>query len=254
MTVNEALKPIYDKRVNYVVKSLAVGSTREELSDELNYSDYRSLDIYMRRRNFTWDSEKQNYVPAMEKKGQSIVQTTNHGKAGKVVKYFEEGLDPKQVAKNVGFKDHKKLAEYMKGKGYEWNSEQQNYTKIFGMIDKPEDGYKEAVPSPKQSVTNEANDGIQNGHSLEVLDLLENYKDRLMEVLNVTNNVNQIPRYAVPGTCMNKCAHISDAINELLLEFSREKNIKQRSIFETALIEFLKKYGYESEVKSKLNC
>ncbi|TMN21867.1 hypothetical protein [Lentibacillus cibarius] len=254
MNGTEALKPIYDKRVNYIIESLAAGTPRDDVSDDLNYSDYRSLDMYMRRRNFTWDSEKQNYVPVMEKQGQSIVQTPKHGKAGKVVKYLEEGLDPKTVAKKVGFTDHTKLGEYMKSKGYEWNSEQQNYTKVFGMVnDRDEDEQKESPSVPEQPVTNDFNVD-HDEQSKEILHILANYKDRLFEVLNVTSDVSKIPRYAVPGTCMNKCAHISDAINELLLEFSQEKNIKQRSIFETALIEFLKKYGYESEVKSKLNC
>lgn len=39
-------------------------------------------------------------------------------------------------------------------------------------------------------------------------------------------------------------------LSELVKEFSKEKNISQREIFEVVLIEFLRKYGYENEVNA----
>lgn len=63
MSMPEDQKPIYDERVNYILRSLTAGVTREELAKEFKHNDYRTLDMYMRRRNFKWDREKKTYVP-----------------------------------------------------------------------------------------------------------------------------------------------------------------------------------------------
>ena len=39
-------------------------------------------------------------------------------------------MDPKVIARQEGFKDHREMAEYMKIKGYEWNVYKNNYVKI----------------------------------------------------------------------------------------------------------------------------
>lgn len=43
-------KPIYDERVNEILRGLVEGKTRDELAKELGYKNYKTLDIYMRRK------------------------------------------------------------------------------------------------------------------------------------------------------------------------------------------------------------
>ncbi|WP_198430812.1 hypothetical protein, partial [Rhodococcus rhodochrous] len=64
MDVQADQKPIYDERANAILRGLVEGKTRDELAKELGYKNYKTLDIYMRRKNFKWDRDKQNYVPA----------------------------------------------------------------------------------------------------------------------------------------------------------------------------------------------
>lgn len=46
-----------------ILRGLAEGKSRDELAAEFGYKNYKSLDIYMRRKNFIWDRVKQTYVP-----------------------------------------------------------------------------------------------------------------------------------------------------------------------------------------------
>jgi hypothetical protein len=45
---------------------------------------------------------------------------------------------------------------------------------------------------------------------------------------------------------------MSDSLQDLAVEFCNQRNIKQRELFEVALIEFFKRYGYEYEIESLL--
>lgn len=50
----------YDDK--FILKSLLCGKTREDIALELNHKSYRTLDMYMRRRGYVWNSERQIYI------------------------------------------------------------------------------------------------------------------------------------------------------------------------------------------------
>ena len=56
-------QPIYDAKVKKVLEMLKF-KTRDEVAGELKYKNWRSLDMYMRRKNFTYDSREGQYIPA----------------------------------------------------------------------------------------------------------------------------------------------------------------------------------------------
>lgn len=43
-----------------------------------------------------------------------------------------------------------------------------------------------------------------------------------------------------------------NSLDRIVKDFSEEMNISQKDIIEIALVDFLKKYGYESQVKEVL--
>ncbi len=45
---------------------------------------------------------------------------------------------------------------------------------------------------------------------------------------------------------------MTNTLDQMVRDFSKEKNINQREIFEVALIEFFQKYGYAREVETLL--
>lgn len=245
MSIPAENMPIYDDRVNEILRSLNDGITREELAVKYKHRDYRTLDTYMRRRNFTWDKEAQNYKPVHTQIGQKKAMNENihSGKVAKVIESFKEGLDPKAIATNNGFKDHKRLAEYMTNKGYEWSNKEENYVRKVGNLkDDESKADVKAQDSRKQQGTVKKDD--------ELLHLVK----ALYEKLNLEENpiVDKMPRYLISGIRKNKTTPISHLLHELIENFGYEKNVPHREIIETALIDFFRNYGYKYEVEELL--
>lgn len=169
-----------------------------------------------------------------------------------------------EVAKKVGMKDHRTIAAYMKDKGYIWSSERQNYVLLKGQqpeIDfiEEENEYEERMAVNCSSTdfnippTEDCYEELPQIEKLQrlipMLEMIDRNKDKLAELLSI-NSGGTIPRYVVGGITITKSLCMSHNLSELIKEFSKEKNISQREIFEVAIIEFLKKYGYESEINT----
>lgn len=256
------IKAEYDEK--YILKSLLLGKTRDDLAEEFNHKSYRTLDMYMRRRGFIWDSNKQNYVP---KPSEVIVKdfTPTTSKVDRIISLFEAGLDPREIAKKIGMKDHRNMAMYMKDKGYIWSSEMQNYVLFrgeqkFSNIDDTNfenniDDISISTPSLEDEIPQEAlpfnkiSSKTELEHLLPMLDMLNRHKEKLAELLSISEG-STIPRYIVGGITITKSLCMSHNLSQLIKEFSKERNISQREIFEVAIIEFLRKYGYENEIKA----
>lgn len=241
--------PIYDERVNEIIRSLSDGITREELAVQYKHRDYRALDMYMRRRNFTWDSDEQNYKPVTNRLNKEKMNEENihSGKVSRILQAFTEGHDPKTVATEFGFKNYKELATYMTRKGYEWDQETENYIRKSGMVineDIDTESLEEEVKQDR-SVKQKVKD------TQEIVSLIKS----LYEKLNIEINdpiVDKVPRYLVKGITKTKSVQMSHLLQQLIEDFSYENNITQRQIMETAIIDFFRKYGYKNEMDALL--
>ncbi len=240
-------KPIYDRKVEKIIELLKF-KTRDEVAAELGYKNYRSMDQYMRRKNFVFDQKQMQYIPAINRVRDLDRDPKSYAPA-KVVSiitaFEEENADPKVIARQAGFKDHKEMAEYMKNKGYEWNAYKDNYIKAVGRMDEKE----EELPEAKQTREN-LPDSIEE--YMPFIRFLYEKRDDIYQLLTGVKEDGKIPRYAVPGLVRTKAIYMSDMIARLAGEFSKEKNITQREIVEAALIEYLQKYGFKREVDSLL--
>lgn len=267
MAVSANDKPIFDKRVNFIIDELSKNRSREDISKELDYSSYRSLDMYMRRKNFSWDSDKGNYVPKHSRIDEEKKNSSSSApvKVSRIISLFDsDSPDPRAIARSVGLSDHRELANYMEKKGYIWSPEKRNYVKRLGKIEgtQPSEGNnedaKKAAP-PTNNVTPFRKRENSNGANLNELDsylplldyLIEN-RDRLVTLIEEDFNSGQIPKYAVPGTTKTKSIYMSELLADLVTEFSRSKNVTQRELVEAALIEYFNRYGFENEVKTLL--
>jgi len=271
MAMPEDKKPVYDERANEILQGLAEGKTRDELAAAFGYKNYKSLDMHMRRRNFTWDRHRQTYVPELSRFDKQAIQNgpAPTTKVANVLSFFEkEDADPLVIAKQLGFSDHREMATYMKGKGYEWSSERKNYVRKVGLIDETDNagrscGNVVSLPDKDAGGGSLKQQSELGGTSpktgladldrfLPLLEILEKNKDRLFKLILPGAEAGKIPRYVVPGVQITKSAHFSNLLANLVTEYSREKNISQREIFEVALIDFFRRYGYEREVDSLL--
>ena len=241
------MEPIYDAKVNKIIEMLKY-KTRDEIATELEYKSYKSLDMYMRRKNFVFDSETCRYIPKQTKAEKMKKDFKSHAppKIANIINAFEEDADPKLVAKQNGFKDHKEMARYMKNKGYEWNVYKNNYIKTVGKID-------EKIANKVIEETTEAQDTpTGTDEYIHFMQFLYEKRDTIYQLISGTKEDGKMPRYVVPGITRTKAIYMSDMVARLIAEFSQEKNITQREIAETALIEFLQKYGYKNEVEALL--
>ena len=224
--------PYTPENINY---QLTLGKSREELARNFGHKNYKTLDIFMRRKGYSWNRDKQVY----ELKGIKAVEEAEDVSPGtkkvrQILKLFEEEKDPRDVAKEVGFKNHLVLAEYMQEKGYTWNHKSQRYEPQVGEVSQKTE---EKADKP-------------TGNEEEMMQLLLQNKDKLQEMLN--NNGESLPRYSMSGVRIAKTLHIAYKLNELIKQFAEDKDITQREFFELAAMELMKKYGYEAEVKGLL--
>ncbi len=264
--------PIYDEKVKKVLAGLREGKSREELADELGYNSYKSLDIYIRRRNFRWDSDKGTYLPKRSNNHEQDVDLSATTKAAMVITLFQKDYEPKDVARKVGFDDHRDLASFMLRQGFVWSGEKGNYI--------PEVKQEEDNDNNKDNEI-ESNDG--NGEAqvegdyetissmekhfsvfsqekilklfnyLPLLEYLEKNRDGLDHLLEEINSMEwQLPRFSVKGEATTKNIYMGRLMAKMIEDFSRENGISQRDVVEGALIEYFRKYGFK-HVDSILN-
>ncbi len=249
-------EPIYDDKVKNVIRLLTEGINREEIASQMGYSTFKSIDMYFRRRNFHWDSDKQNYEPSHNSFEDvsfedSIAATS---KVAQVISLFsKDGADSKVIAKRLGFSEHREMASYMAGKGYQWSIENMNYTKTLGLVEESvvvsktdsqidanleenKDSIVEMIPNVRS-----ANAGLVDLQQfVPILMMLQKNKDRLVDMLIPQSDENNIPRYALPGVFVTKSVHMISPLDIMVRDFSKEKNVSQKDIFATALLEFFK--------------
>lgn len=254
------------------MRGLTEGKTRDELAEEFEYANYKSLDMHMRRRNFTWDRDKQTYVPIynrLEERDLEISLTASSKVATVLSLFQKEGADARTIAKRLGFTDHRELAAYMKGKGYEWSSEAGNYVKMRGQVQEDlenEDSSLRAFDEENRVVAQAQLLGAtpsvpvridqavvgQLEQYVPLLEMLERNKGKLIDLLVPTAEDGKVPRYTIPGIFVTKSVHMSNTLDQLVRDYSKEKNISQRDIFTVALLDFFRRYGYEREVETLL--
>lgn len=249
MATEQNTMPQYDDRVNEILRGLTKGKSREELAEEFEHTSYKSIDMYMRRRNFTWNSDKHTYIPKVTSTKEDF--TIDPSKAGRVLSLMKkEGADIRIIANRLGFKDHQEMAIYMQGKGYNWSSEENTYIKQAGKIEENKSEVKEVISLDVKQAALGGDVGLEN--FLPLLRLLQNNQDKLLDLLTPSGNTGMIPRYVINGVAKPKTVQMVHSLGQLAQDFADEKNIFQRDLFEVALIDFFKKYGYEHEVEQML--
>ena len=245
-----------DEKTEKILKTLASGKSREDAAKELGYKSYKSLDTYMRRKNFLYDSSTNNYVPVNSinktKKADKEIYSNVPAKAASIIKMFEkEDADPKTIAKLMRFSSYSEMATYMKSKGYVWSNEERNYVLELGIFKDDKEAKDTAIKNSNIIDNNAINDENIERY-IPLLDLLDKNKELLLDQLLHSFDGTSVPRYIIPGVFVTKSVHMSSSLDRLVKEYSAEKNISQREIFEVALIDFFKRYGYINEIETLL--
>lgn len=239
MALIDCKDPVFDRQVDRILKMLEEGKEKEEIAKALGYTNPNSLDNYMRRRNFSWDSRQQNFVPAAEKysgKGRdNLLQLRGVSKAALVISLFtEEGANPKDIAEQVGFPSHSEMGTYMKCKGYEWDTIKGNYVKSKAKVE-------EEKPIRPISLDSGALEEVLTG----ILKTLGEIKDGAKKSTSIESDSDSkvLPRYRIKGGYGTKAVRMANVLDEMVRLYSRDHNVSQKDIIEVALIDFFRRYG-----------
>lgn len=234
-----------EEKIQYVLDGIDAGKDTDTIAKDLGYKNYKSLDMFMRREGYLKEKWLGNYYP---KNGRGIIQAEagSHrasvtSKSLEIIQRFsEDEMSPKRIAHESGFETAKEMANYMKSKGFIWDANRNNYIPESG--EDIEDIEIQEVKEIELDL-----DLKKYGHLLAYLD---SRKDKIVELLegDDVGETGVLPRYVVPGIFITKSVHMSNQLDQMTRDFSADRNISQRDVFEVALIDFFKKYGYHKEI------
>lgn len=252
----------YTKKVKEILSRLDAGETREEIADSYSYSSWKSLDVYMRRKGFRYDGE--GYVPD-EPEEKSVVPENASSKEALIISLFESEKDPRSIAKQTGFSDHRELADFMKKRGYSWSSSDENYLQEESSARKEKKVTSETTVAEEKEAQMQAEEAVlastqrpqQPGELAilgEYLPLLRKLKakEEKLDLLLSSGSDGKLPRYGLSGRAKTKSIYMSSSLIDLLEEFSELRNVSQREIVEGALVEYFQNYGFAEETDALL--
>jgi hypothetical protein len=230
-----------------IQRHLAEGKNRHEAAKLLGYQSYLGLHNYMIRHNFTWNSEIGNYVNSNDKmtiaKVIRMKDSLSETKISSILSEFQSGMSSREVAKRFNFESARDMADYMRIKGYFWDNSIKNYKK-----------QKDETIDVMIKVDDEVNGNNEKYNDetfsyIELLEFLNNNKEKLKLMFSEDLEDGRLPRYILCGINVTKSVHMVSTLDQLTRAYSQEKNISQREIFQIALIDFFKRYGYEKEIE-----
>lgn len=247
MALIDCKEPVFDRQVNKVLTLLEEGREKEDIAEELGYSNPASLDNYMRRRNFAWESRDRRYVPAAEKYSgkarNNLLQLKGISKAALIISLFtEDGANPKDIAEQTGFTSHNEMATFMKRKKYEWDVKKNNYVKI-----KREEG--DNANLRMLNLESEALEEVLM-EVLQGINELKGGKKKAVKNETPDEESNELPRYRLGGFYKSKAFDMNSTLDNIVVDFSKNRRISQKDIFEIAIVDFLLKYGEEEAVEA----
>lgn len=230
----------HNEKTLEILAFLEEGQSREEIADYYGNANWKSVDMYMRRKGFSWDSENQTYVEKLKSDTPSATEESIqvHTKAAQIVRMLDvKHPDPRSVANKQGFETVDEMGIYMKSQGYKWCNDEMNYQYDEDVHEK-----NSAALTSTPSV-----DGLTVEH-LALLDLLVKHQEHFFEWIAYQEG-GQVPYYKFRGTPTQKTLTMTSSSVALLNDFSDEFSIPQKVIVEAALVEYFRKYGYGEQVK-----
>lgn len=244
----------YDKQESQILNELEKGETRETLYKKYGYSSVRTMDAFFRRRGFIIKNGK--YIKRSSYRNNMLNQISGEipFRAQMIAEKFKkDGIlaDPTAIAATFGFENYIEMNTYMRNNNMFYNSStktyEPHYTKAINtMSESPENNEK--ISLARELIEKDSTeDGISKYYSL--LSFLYENKERLIDLLSPALNDNTPKRYLIPGSKKVKSIYLSKGLSAIIDDFSYTKNISIRELVEGAVIEYLIKYGYKSEIE-----
>jgi hypothetical protein len=249
-------EPMVDDKVHAILSRVAEGKLKNEIAKELGYKSYVTMDRYMQKKNYEWNKVLNDYVPVSDGSDNEHEVQYPVARVAMILKMLKKGMDPKEVANHLRFDSHQDMAQYLLSKGYVWDQTEGTYMFRGQPPSETEEESKQAEHHENRVQDTETiGKGDMSSYMeryIPLFELLDKHQDTLEALLSSQSKVGRIPRYVLPGVHITKSVHMIYGLDQLIREFSQEKNISQKDIFEVALVEFFKKYGYHKEIDTLL--
>lgn len=258
MQTNNTTAQAYDEQEANILKELSNGNTRENLYKKYGYSSIRTMDAFFRRRGFIVKNGK--YIKRDEYRSKMLDQISGNipFRAQMIAEKFKkDGIlaNPSDIATTFGFENYSEMNAYMRDNNMFYNSATKSYE---ARLDKPVNLLPELaerdakIELARQRTTKTENeDGSSNYYSF--LNYLYENKERLIELCTPSLSENMPQRYLIPGGKKVKSIYLSKGLSAIIDDFARSRNITIREIVEGAVIEYLIKYGYRTEIEILLS-
>jgi len=252
------------QKITYIIDGLAKEISRDVLADDLGYSNYKCMDIFLNRNGYKWNKQKQNYECQQPVKNTKL-SIVPQSKVEQVVRFIAAGNDTKETAVLTGFGEAQSLGTFMLAKGYVWDEEADNYVKGTDVEDTSAiddeailEEATETVPTvPSGTATGIAlnlEEQFLLKQALPLLQQLLENKDTLEQLMgsSTADEEATLPRFNIPGRYMTKCVHMTDLMDQMVKDYSVQNNVSQKVIFTVALVEFFRKHGFLNEINTLL--
>lgn len=258
MPSNNTTAKNFDEQEANILKEISEGYNREDIYKKYGYSSIRTMDAFFRRRGFIVKNGK--YIKRDEYRSKMLDQISGSipFRAKMIAsKFKKDGVlaNPSDIAKTFGFQDYTEMNNYMRNNNMFYNSSTKTYEpRIIKKTDLLSGltGRDEKIEQAKNLISKN-DDEEDSSKYYQLLNYLYENKERLVELCTPSLSDNTPQRYLIPGGKKVKSIYLSQGLSAIIDDFSHSKNITIREMVEGAVIEYLIKYGYRSEIEILLS-
>ena len=238
----------YERRANEIFKNIEKGMTREQVAKKYGYENVRSMDQLMRRRGYKVCDGK--YVKEEKKRELCVVSPRSEKLMNALNAITQSGgsINEKQLER-WGFDTRQQLNDFMKEEGIKYDPINQLYHIVTKEQEVSKENYQ-TIQETKIPVLPETPEKVED--YLPFLEFLYDNK-AIFDDMVKDKAENKPPVLNIPGKCHQKTFHINSNLACLINQFADERGIRYKNVIETAVIQYLEKYGYADKVAQILH-
>lgn len=281
MTFNDSYID-YDKRSDEIYALVNNGMSRDAVAKKFNYSNIRSMDQLMRRRGYKIINNK--YV---KEDNHPSICTVSAKTERLMYKLNEAAKEKKELTetqlRNWGFENRQQLNDYLKEEGVKFDP----INKIYYAVPKirnngtPASSQYSSSPYYNSSGTFQSADArLTSSQSSEFQpSASQSHISKTPELSSEPKNISDFfpfiqflydnkyifdniireksegtpQTFNIPGKCVQKTFNLNCHLATLINNFADEHCLRHKQVIESAVVEYLEKYGYIKQVEGILH-
>mgnify|MGYP002514809158 CR=1 FL=1 len=241
-----------------IVSRLNNGEDKEVIAQEYGFKSSRSMDSRLRRNGYHCPNGFYEKIPTEPIENFNCASAKAEKIAMSLNEYVDAGISiPVDFHKKYGFASKQEMQKYLKENGAIYNPNTKKYEPDKDadakwvakqeLIQKEQAALRQQMECHPENGTEDSFDAY-----MPFIQLLYQNREVLITLLTVDVPSETPPRINVGGEKITKSIYIAKSISRLIDDFHYKTGLSIREIIEVAIVEYLKKYGYEKEIKKLL--